>query len=131
MSEEWMRVLRDLKDSWRTMRCERFDDSVAAEGVATKDYSTLFLARGTVVVATRKFKAPDFHEILDRHRKLMGIQRTDGYVDPSVGGWGKFIRNHYKPSSFGSTKTVKTIETCRERNVQQKKKGGRGWVHSS
>jgi hypothetical protein len=42
LSEEWMEVLTELKDSWRTMWCERFDDSVAAEGVATKDYSTLF-----------------------------------------------------------------------------------------
>lgn len=113
------------------MWCERFDDSVAAESVATKDYSMLFLARGTVVVATRKFKAPDFQEILDRHRKLMGIERTDGYVNPSVGGWGKFIRNNYKRSRFDSEGAVKPVETLKRRNMQQKKKGGRGWVHSS
>jgi hypothetical protein len=131
LSEKWADFLRELKESWRTMWCERFDDSVAAEGVAVDDYSMLFLARGTIVVATRKFKAPDFLEILDRHRKLMGIQRTDGYVDPSVGGWGKFIRNNYKPPKFGSGKAVKPTETCNERDRQQKKKGGRGWLHSS
>jgi hypothetical protein len=113
------------------MWCERFDDSVAAEGVAIEDYSMLFLARGTVVVATRRFRAPDFLEILDRHRELMGIQRTDGYVDPSVGGWGKFIRNNYKPPRFGSRNAVKPAENRTARNTQHRKKGGRGWLHSS
>jgi hypothetical protein len=32
---------------------ERFDDKVRAEGVANRDYSSLFVEKGTVIFATR------------------------------------------------------------------------------
>jgi|GEM_PF-4821046 len=62
-------LFRELKSEWRTMWRERFDDKVVAEGVAVEDYSLLSLGRGTVVVATRNYRVPDFREIVEEQRK--------------------------------------------------------------
>lgn len=111
------------------MWCERFDDKVRAEGIAREDYSLLFLERGVVVIATRKYKFPDFLEILERHRGLLEAEKTVEYVNPFVGGWGKFIRNTLSKQQH-STKR-KRLEPAKPEGKEslQKKKGGRGWVH--
>ena len=71
---------------WR----DRINDKVRAEGVAKRDYPSLFVERGTVIIATRDFKPLDLKEILCLHR----VQNAEGLVPPhpSVGGWGKFSR---------------------------------------
>ena len=56
-----------FKDEWRSMWRNRLDDKVRAEGIADKDYSLLSVDRGTVIIATRKFKLLDFKEILQQH----------------------------------------------------------------
>jgi len=89
----WDEVFRELKSEWRTMWLERYDDRVKAEGVARQDYSLLFVSRGTVVAATRRCKAPDFVEIVEQQRELSGVKPSSWYVNPSVGGWGRFIRS--------------------------------------
>ncbi|MCJ7424076.1 hypothetical protein MUP01_07395 [Candidatus Bathyarchaeota archaeon] len=61
----WNELFRELKREWKAVWLERFDDKVVAEGAAVKDYSLLSLGRGTVVVATRKYRVPDFHEIVE------------------------------------------------------------------
>lgn len=91
--EKWDELFRGLKKQWEAMWLERYDDRVKAEGVARQDYSLLFVSRGTVVAATRRCKAPDFVEILEQQRKLSGVEPSGGYANPSVGGWGRFIRS--------------------------------------
>jgi hypothetical protein len=87
----------------------------------------LFVEKGTVIFATRKFKMLSFREILDLH----GIGNVERFIppSPSVGGWGKFIRTMIvgqKPS-----RRVKRAQQFvkDEKKRQQLKKGGRGWLH--
>jgi hypothetical protein len=125
----WDELFRELKGEWRAMWRERFDDKVVAEGVAVQDYSLLSLGRGTVVIATRKYRAPDFFEALENQRKLLGIERTSGYENPSVGGWGKYIKTHFGGQARSRRGRVFEPVMARSADGQQKKKGGRGWVH--
>jgi len=128
-SLKWEELVKELKIQWRKMWRERIDDKVRAEGIAKEDYSLLFLECGTVVVATRKYKAPDLLEILERHHRLLEIERTVGYVNPFVGGWRKFIRNALsKQQRFTKRKRLEPTKS-EGKETLQKKNGGRGWIH--
>ena len=110
----------ELKKEWRVLWRDRIDDRVRAEGVASQDYPGLYVERGLVVVATRDYKPLDFLEILRRHN----------LVPPraSVGGWGKFIRDFIrKQRRF--TRREPVSSKPERKGKQQRKKGGRGWLH--
>jgi len=93
---------------------------VRAEGLASQDYPGLYVERGLVIVAMRDYKPPDFLEILRRHNLVPS--------DPSVGGWGRFIRDFVsKQRRFAGRRPVSSKPGCGEK--QQRKKGGRGWLH--
>lgn len=128
--EEKRKFVEELKKQWKTLWRERIDDKVRAEGISNKDYSQLFVERGTVIMATRKFKAPDFYEILQQH--LSAYSNDIGNVlppNPRVGGWGKFIRNALsKQQPLARRRRSAQIEP-NEKASQQLKKGGRGWLH--
>ncbi len=83
--------VEELKNEWKRLWRERIDDHVRAEGIAIKDYSEVFVERGTVILATRNFKLMNFRDVLEQH----GIVDVHRYVapDPRVGGWGKFVRS--------------------------------------
>jgi len=124
---EWKELVDELKRQWGTMWRERIDDKVRAEGIANKDYDKLSVERGLVIVATRNFKPLSFSEVLERHK---APQIGDVVPpNPSVGGWGKFVRNVLsKEKRF--TKKVRPAPPEPERDEkQQRKKGGRGWLH--
>jgi len=106
---------------WRN----RIDDKVRAEGIANQDYSNLFVEQGTVIVATRDYKPPDFVEILQRHVSSDAEKLVP--PDPAVGGWGKFIRSAISKRKSVARKRAPP-EPDRKRD-QQLKKGGRGWLH--
>jgi len=116
-----------LKKEWKALWRERIDDRVRAEAIASRDYSALFVERGTVIFATRKFKLLSLREILQMH----GVLDADRFVppNPSFGGWGKFIRTviaNQQPSKRRK-RAQQYVEG--EREKQQLKKGGRGWLH--
>lgn len=119
--------VEDLRRQWRAMWRERIDDRTRAEGIAEKDYSPLFVERGTVIIATRKFRPPDFLEVLQQH----GLLSFDGSVAPSpfVGGWGKFIRTFLKGRRPTRRSLMHRPPKPRRKEGQQLKKGGRGWLH--
>ena len=119
--------VKELKAEWKKLWRERIDDKVRAEGVANNDFSMLFVDKGTVIFATRNFKMLSFREILE----LQGVINVERFVppDPSVGGWGKFIR-----TTITSQKRSERARQVRqflesEKQRQQLKKGGRGWLH--
>lgn len=120
-------VVKELKADWKSLWWERIDDKVRAEGIANKDYSRLFVEKGTVIFATRDFKPLSFREILEMH-KVVDVNRV---VQPSphVGGWGKFIRtviaNQTRKRRVKETR--KYLDSKKKR--QHVKKGGRGWLH--
>jgi hypothetical protein len=122
-------LLEELRVQWRLMWRERIDDKVSAEGIARQDYSLLSMERGTVVVATRQYKAPDFCQILEQQRRLLGLELTGGCVDPYVGGWGKFIRSTLNKHQHVANRKVREPLESDGGKALQRKKGGRGWVH--
>jgi hypothetical protein len=117
-----------LKSEWKRLWRERIDDQVRAEGIANKDYSGVFVERGTVILATRNFKLMSFRDVLEQH----GIVNVHRYVspDPRVGGWGKFIRSTISNRDGGKRVKRAASFVAEPKEKQQRKKGGRGWVHA-
>jgi hypothetical protein len=116
----------ELKTQWKKLWQERVDDKVRAEGVATTEFSSLFVEQGTIIHATRDFKALSFKEIVEKHK----IENAERFIQPSpqVGGWGKFIKTEFKRQNPQRNKRAESY--CQEKKeIQQPKKGGRGWLH--
>ncbi|HYA78629.1 MAG TPA: hypothetical protein VEF91_07940 [Verrucomicrobiae bacterium] len=126
MSEDKKDPVEELKVEWKRLWLERLDDKVRAEGIAIEDYSSLFVDKGTVIHATRDFKALHFKEILEQHQ----IENTDQYIPPpkEVGGWNKFIKQQITSKSHPKKKRAELYES-EKKEKQQPKKGGRGWLH--
>ncbi len=121
-------MVEQLKKEWKMLWRDRVDDRVRAEGIASKGYDDLFVDRGTVIVATRDFKALDFKEILRLH-KFSNATRLVG-PSPSEGGWGKFIRNFIASQTRHNRVAQARSELDEQKRRQQQKKSGRGWLHS-
>jgi hypothetical protein len=120
-------IVKEVRLQWQELWQERIDDKVRAEGIANKDYSMLFVDKGTVVFATRNFRQLSLREILEQHR----LDNVDRLVSPSpeIGGWGKFIRTAItNQHSVRRMRRARQYEECRKQ-PQQLKKGGRGWLH--
>jgi hypothetical protein len=115
----------ELRGEWKLLWRDRIDDRVRAEGIADREYSRLFVERGTVIVATRDYKPPDFVEILKQHISSDAEKLVP--PNPAVGGWGKFTRDVLRKKS-GLTGRRAPPEPERSEG-QQLKKGGRGWLH--
>ena len=124
----YKKMVEELREQWRRLWRERIEDRVRAEGIADKDFSSLFVDKGTVITATRNFKQLRLREILQLHK----LQELDKFAPPSpdVGGWGKFIRTVVvtKRASFRVEETRRHLDDRKLR--QQLKKGGRGWLHA-
>src|SRR5512135_1594673 len=88
-------LVADLKVQWKSLWSDRFDDHVRAEGIASQSYAMLFVEKGTVIHATRSFKALSFKDILQQNQ----VQNSERYIPPhpEVGGWGKFVKTHINP----------------------------------
>ncbi len=123
--EERKELVEGLRAQWKSMWQERVDDKERAEGISFRDYSQLFIERGTVIMATRKFKQLDFYEILEQYKKLVGGEAIPPH--PSVGGWGKFIRGNFKPNT--QVRRRRSAPEPVKKEKQQLKKSGRGWLH--
>jgi len=124
---EWRSFIDELRGQWKLLWRDRIDDKVRAEGIADKDYSSLFVNRGTVIVATRDCKPPDFVEILEQHRS--DVVENVVPPSPSVGGWGKFARTMLSRQKRFSMRGRPTTSKPQRDRGQQRKKGGRGWLH--
>ena len=121
---EKRKFVEELRGQWKMMWRDRIDDKLRAEGISDKDYSRLFVERGTVIMATKKFRPLDFFEILQQYRESIGGEVIP--PSPSVGGWGKFIRNS---SRRQHSRRRRDAPGPIEKDKQQLKKCGRGWLH--
>jgi len=119
-------TVNEIRTQWKKLWRERIDDKVKAEGIASVDYSMLFVEKGTVVFATRDFKPLSLTDILTQHRLNANVHIPP---DPSVGGWGKFIRTTI--GGQAASKRIKRRDNVilPEKRRQHLKKGGRGWLH--
>lgn len=124
---EGIEFVEELKKEWKNLWRERVDDKVRAEAIANRDYSDLFVERGTVIFATKKFKMLSFREIL----QMYGFLDVERFVppNPSVGGWGKFIRTVIAGQQVSKRRKRAYQYVKDEKEKQQLKKGGRGWLH--
>ena len=119
-------MVDQLKVQWRKLWQERVDDKIRAEGIATADYCDLFVEKGTIIHATKDYKALNFREILEQHQ----IAKVDMFVSPNpqIGGWTKFIKLNI--TNQRSRKKRRAQLYCNEKKEkQQLKKGGKGWLH--
>ena len=119
-------LAEELKVQWKKLWQERVDDKLRAEGIATDEYVKLFVERGTIIHATRDYKALNFREILKQNQ----IENIERYVSPSpqIGGWGKFIKTSI--ANMRRSKIRRPLLHYQDAPVkQQPKKGGRGWLH--
>ena len=124
------RVERDdfrarLKSEWALLWGERFDDRVKAEGVSVRDYPLLFVDKGRVIFASRDAKVPSFSEAVE----YWSGQGRVYSPNPSVGGWGKFIRSTLKAQAHSRADSYRCEKPVGRCEKQQLKKGGRGWLH--
>lgn len=126
MSSAQKETVDELKVEWKRLWKERFDDRVRAEGIAVTDYTSLYVDQGTIIHATRDFKALNFKEILERHQ----VENPERFIqpDPHVGGWNKFIKSEITGQKPQKHKRAETY-TPEKKEPQQPKKGGRGWLH--
>ena len=115
----------ELRVQWKSLWRDRIDDKIRAEGIANQDYSKLFVERGTVIIATRDYKPPDFVEILQQHISSDAEKMVP--PSPAVGGWGKFVRSALNKQK-GLARRLAPPKPERKKD-QQLKKGGRGWLH--
>lgn len=116
----------EVKKQWKLLWQERIDDRVRAEGVADRSFPLLAVERGTVIIATRDFKALNLKEIL-RSYNVSNADRVVG-PHPSEGGWTKFARAVLNKQSRIQKFGPEALPDHRERKGQLKK-GGRGWLH--
>jgi hypothetical protein len=126
MSLTQKEMVEELKTIWKKLWQERVDDKVRAEGIATADYSSLFVEKGTIIHATRDYKPLNFKEILEQHQ----IANAERFIPPSpqVGGWTKFIRTSIINQRLRKKRLVE-LYCAEKKEKQQLKKGGRGWLH--
>ena len=119
-------LVEKLMVQWKLLWSERFNDKVRAEDVSVSDYTSLRVERGTIIHATRNFKALNFKEIVEQHM----VEDSDRFVQPNVdaGGWNKFVKTKITCRKPQKNKRVLAYAP-KKQEVQQPKKGGRGWLH--
>lgn len=120
------KLIEDLRVQWKKLWLEHLNDKVRAEGVATKEYSSLFVEQGTVIKASKDYKALNFREIVEQYN----VSNMDRYIPPSpqVGGWNKFVKTSILRKSK-QKKRFFVFPLSSKKEKQQTKKGGRGWIH--
>jgi len=116
----------EVKEEWRLLWRRRIDDKVRAEGMADQNFSLLAVERGTVIAATRDFKALNLKEIL-RSYNVQNVERVIG-PHPSDGGWTKFAKTVLNKQTRTQKFRDESRPERRGKNAQLKK-GGRGWLH--
>ncbi len=120
-------LVEKLKAEWKLLWSERFNDKERAEGISISDYAALYVERGTIIHATRDYKALNFKEILEQHI----TEDADRFIQPNVdeGGWNKFVKT--KIASKPQRKKRALAYAPKKQETQQPKKGGRGWLHAT
>jgi hypothetical protein len=121
------KLVAELKTEWKKLWNDRFDDKIRAEGVAIHDYSTIYVDIGTVIHATRDYKALDFKDVLQQY-KIENPEKYS-YPRPAVGGWNKFIKTKITKQQPYKNKCSDFFLAEKATKRQQPKKGGRGWLH--
>ena len=128
---EWRETVGDLRAQWKKMWRERIDDEVLAEGIANQEFPKLFVEKGSVIIATRDYRPPDFEEILEKN-KPEEMKHHGLPPNPSEGGYGKFIKDVISNQKrYGLKDRRQRVPQREEKKSQPLKHGGRGWLHNT
>jgi hypothetical protein len=121
------KLVETLKSEWKLMWSERFDDKPRAEGVSMDSYQNLGVERGTIIHATRDFKALNFTDILLQHK----VEQPHRFIQPDqgVGGWGKFIKKEITNSAQNSKHTAVESNCIKKKSNKPQSKSSGGWLH--
>ena len=123
-------LVDELRKEWKDLWRSRFDDKFKAEGIANKDYKSLYVDRGLVLFATRTYKALEFHDVLKKYFSSENAERLN--PTPARGGIRKFIKNYVVVQNGQNKRRQETrVELERLRKKQQIKHQGKGWLHLS
>lgn len=127
-SKAQKKLVEELKAQWKLLWSERLNDRVRAEDISVTNYDFLHVERGTIIHATRDFKALNFKEILNEHM----IENPERYIQPDnrIGGWSKFVKTEIISQRGPKTKRSSSY-TSKKPEGKQPKKGGRGWLHTT
>ena len=130
--KKWRELIRSLRSQWKQLWCERIEDKLRAEGIASDDFEALFVEKGTVIIATKDYKPLEFREIVETYSKLLGLPFFD-IPSPQTGGWRKFGKEISKSNkSVAKKRPISVVyKTKKSKKTQHLKKGGRGWLHIS
>ena len=123
----WREFVKDLKVRWKYLWWSRIDDEIRAEGIASMDFPKLFVEKGTIIIATKDYKPPDFHEILKKHMPPAIAERVN--TTPTIGGIRKFIKEVIRRQRSSRIILSQKPQKPRKHKYQQRKHGGRGWLH--
>lgn len=104
----------------------RIEDKVRAEGIADRSFSLLSVEKGTVIAASRDFRALNLKEILLSYN-VHNVEQVIGPY-PSEGGWTKFSKTVLNKQTRVQKLRTEAPPKRSGKNTQQKK-GGRGWLH--
>lgn len=122
-SLDWNNFVKELKGHWKYLWRTRIDDKVRAEGIASGEFPKLFVEKGTIIMATKDYRPPNFHEILKKYMPDAIADQVN--PNPVDGGAGKFIREVAR-----SRRNRRRDDPPRPKpKIQQHKHGGRGWMH--
>jgi hypothetical protein len=126
-SKAQKKLVEELKVEWKLLWGERFNDNVRAEAVSVNNYTSLRVERGTIIHATRDYKALNFKQILEQHM----VENPERFIQPdnNSGGWSKFVKTQINAPKAQKKRSMPDVP---KKNVtQQPKKGGRGWLHTT
>jgi hypothetical protein len=130
-AEAQKKMVEEIKVQWKLLWSQRFNDKVRAEGISVSDYAILHVERGTIIHATRDFKALSFKEILEKNM----IDNSNNFNEPDVhtGGWNKFIKTEITNRKLKKSNQAALFpqETRKNTALKQQKKSGRGWLHTA
>lgn len=122
--------VKQIRTEWKQLWLQKLEDDLIGEDIARRDYPLLFIERGTVIRATRKYRHVELDEIIDKHQKSHGCY-NERSPHPEIGGWGKFIKTKIKKSSSIRREDRKQHFNYQKSKNRHFKKGGRGWLHKS
>ena len=126
-TSEDKKFLDEFNNQWKTLWRDLVGDRIHAEKIASRDYSLLFIERGTVVKATREVKPLTYRETLKQNRQTSNLKTLP--PDPNSGGWRKFSQTAIKAQKKPETQK-EAQPKLKDKPPQQPKKGGRGWLHA-
>jgi hypothetical protein len=122
------KLVEELNVEWKHLWSNRFNDKQRAEGISITNYTALRVEKGTVIHATKDFKALNFKEILEEHM----VENPERFISPDVdvGGWHKFIKTKITSGKSTGKNRVESFVPVKPKGGQPKK-GGRGWLHTA